>query len=101
SFRLAASVRKGSHAIRKQRSQGMHVATAGRNEERLSNLETALLRHRKSGSGHTHMGSGAARELTARRWLPVECLGDLFEAHAEDVVKEECCALQRGETLQC
>src|SRR5215831_8317026 len=86
---LAASIGINGHIRGQQRLQLVHVAAAGRREERSGDLKTALPGHMKAGARRADMSPRAARKLTACGRLASDRLCDLLEAHAEHVVEKK------------
>src|SRR5215813_7079859 len=86
---LAATIGISVDIRREQRSQLLHVATAGSREERSGDLKAALPGHLKAWPRGANVTSRAAGKLPACRGLAIYGLGDFLEAHAEHVVKKK------------
>ena len=97
---LAAAVGMNTDIGRQHRAQRLHVAAARSGEERLGELEAALLFHLEARSRLADVSARTRSELAAGRRVTLDGRGDLVEVQPEHVVQQEGRPLERRKTFQ-
>src|SRR5262249_11083959 len=81
-------------------AQLIHIAVAGRLEERFSELTTTFPGNPKARALRVDMSTSAARELATIRRFAADGLRDLIEADAKNIVEQKRGPFQRSQTFE-